>query len=297
MKNLFYFMFCGLILLGMSSCGDDLGDDATTGPVIDFTSNPGAGYVTGNTSLDAGSTIRVKVSGTKGSSLLNTLTITSQKSGQSEVNIDISDLVKDGSPASANPLLILDASEQNSFNYTFEWKHTTEMVDVTYAFYLSDKAGRQDVLSFTVSTRGRAVRTITDSILTNSAGPVGTGGINLLTGAQTGSADSLAVLSANGNFPNLDWSQQFRATNPNNTVIRRAASGLDFDALATTIDIENAYNNGTVLTGDITGQLNAVYLVNKNNYIWAVKITNIVLTPPLTMGGDNLDHFVLDIKQ
>jgi len=284
-------------MVGLSSCGDDLIDDTTTGPSIDYTTNPGAGYITGSTTLDAGSTIKVKVSGIKGTGLLDQLRITAQKAGQSEVDLALAGLIKDGTPANANPMLILDASEQNNFDYSFEWKHTTEMVDVTYSIYLTDKNNKQDVLEFTVSTRGRAVRIIRDSILTNSDSPAGKGGIDLNTGKQYGSMNDTSILSANGNLPNFDWSQQFRATNPNNTVIRRAAAGLDFNALATTIDLEAAYNNGTVLTGDITGQLNAVYLVNKNNYFWAVKITNIVLTPPLPSGGDNLDHFVLDIKQ
>ncbi|MBK7230990.1 MAG: hypothetical protein IPH93_01615 [Saprospiraceae bacterium] len=296
MKNLFYYLLTGFLMIGLSSCGDDLIDDNATAPSIDFTTNPGVGFITGNTSANAGVNLKVKITGTKGTDLLRVLTLTSQKSGESEINVPITNLVKDGQAASSNPILI-PSSDQSGFTYTFEWPNSLEMGDVTYTFYLEDVNGRKDDVSFRVTTLGRGLSLITAKLLTNSASPAGRGGIDLYTGKEYGSTNDTSILSANGNLPNLDWSQEFMATNPNNTVIRSAKAGLDFSSLSTTIDLENAYNEGTVLTGFIKGTIGAIYLVNKNNYIWAVTITDIVLTPPLPSGGDNLDHFVLDIKQ
>lgn len=89
-------------MIGLSSCGDDLIDDNATAPSIDFTTNPGVGFITGNTSANAGVNLKVKITGTKGTDLLRVLTLTSQKSGESEINVPITNLVKDGQAASSN---------------------------------------------------------------------------------------------------------------------------------------------------------------------------------------------------
>lgn len=297
MKNLFYFLFAGLLATGIFSCTDDGTGDLVTGPSIDFTINPGAGYITGDATVNAGSTVKVKVTGTKGDNLLKTLTLTARKSGGSDQVVDFTKLKVNDQPGSANPILILDPADQNGLTYSFEWTADATAGETNYTFTLEDNAGNKDDISFKLTTRGMAISTLTGKKLTNSASPEKKGGINLYTGEETGSLDSTAVLSAEGNFPNLDWSQQFRATNPNTTQIRKAKTGFNFDGLQNSVELVDAFSEGTPLSSPVTGEKDAVYIVRKDTYYWAVKITDIKLTPPLTMGGDNLDHFVLTIKQ
>ena len=297
MKNLIYFLFAGLLVSGIFSCTDDGSGDLVTGPSIDFTLNPGPGFITGDAAVNAGSTVKVKITGTKGDNLLKTLTLTARKNGGSDEIVDFTKIKVNGQPGSANPILILDPADQNGLTYTFEWTAETTAGETNYTFTLEDNAGNKDDVSFKLTTRGMSISTLTEKKLTNSAAPAGFGGINLYTGAETGSLDSTAVLSAEGNFPNLDWSQQFRATNPNTTQIRIAKAGFNFDGLLNSVELVDAFSEGTPQASPITGEKDAVYIVRKDNYYWAVKITDIKLTPPLTMGGDNLDHFVLTIKQ
>lgn len=297
MKRGIKLFFAACLLFVMNSCTDDGSSDLTTGPSIDFALNPGSGYITGDASLKAGSPILVKIDGVKGDNPLKVFTVNFRKSGGANSPIELNVLKINGSPADANPKLILDATEKNRILYTLEWPSSSVMEEVVYTIVLEDEAGKKDDVSFKITTTGSQITTLTGKKLTNSASPAGQGGIDLFTGKEYGSMNDTSILSAEGNFPNLDWSQQFRATNPGNTFIRKAKTGFNFDALVHNSELETAYNEASVLASPITGEKNAVYIVKRDSYYWAVKITNIFLTPPLTGGGDNFDHFVLDIKQ
>ena len=297
MKNLFYFLAFGFIMLAFNACTGDDNNVGNSGPSIDFTTNPGPGFLDGDATLTGGVPINIKITGTKGDSPLKVLHIKSKKGSGSEQNVDFTNMKLNGAAASSNPILILNATEKNGFTYTVEFPSELNSDTILYTVELEDEAGKTDDISFTIITNDIRITTLTNKKLTNSASPAGQGGIDLHTGNETGSTDPTAELTAGGNFPNLDWSQQFSAAT-SETTTRKPGVGFNFDALSTKPNIQSEYNLGSALNSPITGKKDEVYLIKNGNFYWAVKITNIFVTPPLGQpNGDNLDHFVLTIKQ
>jgi hypothetical protein len=298
MKNLFYILAVGILLVTFNACTGDDNNVGDSGPSIDFTTNPGAGFLTGDATLTGGVPINIKITGTKGDSPLKVLHINSKNGSGSEQHVDFTTMKVNGTAASSNPILILNASDKSGFTYTIEFPSESNSDTILYTVELEDEAGKTDDISFTITTNDIRITTLTNKKLTNSASPAGQGGIDLHTGNETGSTDPTAELAAGGNLlPSLDWSQQFSPAS-SETTIRKPGVGFSFDALTTKPNIQSEYNLGTDVNSPVTGKKDDVYLIKSGNFYWAVKITNIFLTPPFGQpNGDNLDHFVLTIKQ
>ena len=88
MKNLFYFLALGFIMLAFNACTGDDNNVGNSGPSIDFTTNPGPGFLDGDATLTGGVPINIKITGTKGDSPLKVLHIKSKKGSGSEQNVD-----------------------------------------------------------------------------------------------------------------------------------------------------------------------------------------------------------------
>jgi hypothetical protein len=112
MKNLFYILAVGILLVTFNACTGDDNNVGDSGPSIDFTTNPGAGFLTGDATLTGGVPINIKITGTKGDSPLKVLHINSKNGSGSEQHVDFTTMKVNGTAASSNPILISECFRQ-----------------------------------------------------------------------------------------------------------------------------------------------------------------------------------------
>lgn len=301
MKKLLYFLSFISLSLFTNSCTDDpvdpvVGDNA---PVLIFTLNPGTGFIDGDKTVEAGSTIKLKLDGTDSDKDLTSLHIESKNGSDTAIHVPSSVILVNGAPANGNPISIPSADGEN-LRYSIEFPTADKADTITYTFTLEDSKGYTDIVSFTIITTGTKAFELTGKKLSNSAGPPGMGGIDLHTGKEVGSDSIVAELSDLGVINKVTdgtWKQQFKATN-SETIIVKPLAGFDYNSVFNRDAIVAAYNAGTNISNpNIVGNKDDVYLVKRGSDYWAVKITKVVVTPPLGMGGDNLDYFELSIKR
>ena len=301
MKKLLYFLSFISLSLFTNSCTDDpvdpvVGDNA---PVLIFTLNPGTGFIDGDKTVEAGSTIKLKLDGTDSDKDLTSLHIESKNGSDTATHVPSSVILINGAPANGNPISIPSADGEN-LRYSIEFP-TADVADtITYTFSLEDSKGYTDFVSFTIITTGTKAFELTGKKLSNASGPAGMGGIDLHTGNEVGSSDPTAELVDLGVInPVSDgtWKQHFKAATVE-TIIRKPLAGFDYSAVFNADAIKSAYDAGTNISNpNIVGNKDDVYLIKSGIFYWAVKITKVVVTPPLGMGGDNLDYFELSIKR
>jgi len=170
----------------------------------------------------------------------------------------------------------------------------------SYVVRVTDVAGFEADGSFQVAVG--TVITLLEGVLYNRSGPVGTGGLNLLTGDGVGSADG--HIRDEGGTEN--WLQQISGTN--GAVVyylipaqNGLAEDFSFSSINFKEDVANILGNGTAFTqtnagGDLVSnvlQVGDLLLVTHGDDSFVLDVKEIVVTPDV---GDNSDHYVFDIK-
>ncbi|MEM6543055.1 MAG: hypothetical protein AAF634_18010 [Bacteroidota bacterium] len=211
-------------------------------------------------------------------------------------SIDASRLTLDGSAAGGNPSPI-GANFASGFNWDIGIV-TSDAVDVTntYTIRITDANGLSDELSVSI-TQINALTETTMVLLQNQGGPAGQGGLDLNTGTQTGTqaTDTDADIRDMGidiNLPNdQNWIQKIGVINGSEIAVPDAS--FDYDAVASTAQLQAAFELGTSITETPEKvQVDDVLLVKSEGVFFAIKVTAVNVTP-----ADNTDGYELSVKQ
>ncbi len=274
MKKLLW-IFAGALLFSnlflSSGCTDDTDDPTgTLAPIVSITEGPTPAALVGS------GAVTVKVEAIKGTKAMKTLTVF-----QGSTKVAVEDLTINGSPASANPTLLVSPTDQ--MNWEIKINVSGNPGTVSYSVAVADEGGKSDEVSFDVVLETPIDKTITGATiqLWNQAGPAGRGGIDLDDGSSTGTK-----LSNSGN-PAIDESYlraelrdmgidslagsgdnwRRRIGGINGTVVRfignagSAGDVLDFDRIGSKESIKAAYDGAgdlkaaSTYTGAGTGNI------------------------------------------
>ena len=202
----------------------------------------------------------------------------------------------DGAAAGGNPSPI-GANFASGFNWDIGIV-TSDVVDATntYTIIITDANGLSDELSVSI-TQINALTETTMVLLQNQGGPAGQGGLDLNTGTQTGTqaTDTDADIRDMGidiNLPNdQNWIQKIGVINGSEIAIPDAS--FDYDAVASTAQLQAAFELGTSVTETPEKVLvDDVLLVKSEGVYFAIKVTAVNVTP-----SDNTDGYELSVKQ
>ncbi|MDW3651661.1 MAG: hypothetical protein R8P61_31560 [Bacteroidia bacterium] len=210
--------------------------------------------------------------------------------------IDAGRVTLDGTAAGGNPSPI-----GPNFASGFNWDigiTTSDVVDATnsYTIRVTDANGLSDELTVSI-TQINALTETTMVLLQNQGGPAGQGGLDLNTGTQTGTqaTDTDADIRDMGidiNLPNdQNWIQKIGVIN--NSEIAVPDASFDYDAVASTAQLQAAFELGTAITETAEKvQVDDVLLVKSEGVYFAIKVTAVNPTP-----ADNNDGYELSVKQ
>ena len=258
------------------------------------------GGISSNVTLPNQTNFKVELAATKGGSPLNTLTVFEDGIAvdASRVRFGVDNDILAATTATANPIGLID-DEKNGFNW-FVWVSSHDAGTKAYSFEVEDEAGNKETTSpieITIAMQ-TAVVELTGKLLKNAGGPVGTGGIDLLTGNGTGSTDASAHLRDQGIDTGLAGSDWIRKVAPvNNSMLRTPGADFpvdDFNAVQFAEDISIAFDNGTDATISDKVNIGDRFLVRTaTGETILVLISDIVET---TTAGNNDDYYNLSIK-
>ncbi|MBK8547333.1 MAG: hypothetical protein IPL63_08055 [Saprospiraceae bacterium] len=293
MKLSFSLKFLTFAIIGMlffTSCTDE----TTEGAVVSF--ETGAGYLTGDAEVVPGGTFTVNLKALKGDNEMKTLTINEESS-----KVELSRIEIDGSPAFANPIL-LSGANTSSFNYVITIDAGTVQGTKSYSFAVTDTEGTITTKSLKITVAGTLVTTLT-GVLFNQSGPVGFGGLNLLTGEGTGT--SVSDVNSQIRDMGIDSSSTVTGTwkqkvgSLNGSVLRYIKKGQNgvaenftFADIITKEQLVTLWDKGgatfsiseKIVVGDF------LMVLHKNTYfLIEVKEINVTTT-------DNKDNYKFDIK-
>ncbi|MEL7223096.1 MAG: hypothetical protein AAGJ93_17360, partial [Bacteroidota bacterium] len=175
-----------LTALFFSSCGEDTpgGGVDVLGPDIQFLSD--TDVLSGDATLEVGTSFTVRVSLTTGDAKLNTLEITESVDGSTAAKLETSRFsVNGGALTSNNPLLIV-GTDKDGVTYDITITPSATEVDGTvtlYSFNVADDDGETDFVDIQITSEVMSTpisETLTGELfLKNQAGPEGTGGFDL----------------------------------------------------------------------------------------------------------------------
>lgn len=240
---------------------------------------------------------------TKGTSPLKTIEV--QENG-----VKISDLNRISydqflNKFTANPQPIADG-DKNVFEKRITINSPLTSGRYVYNFIFTDETGLSQSKSIVVIV-GTNIE-LMEGILLNAAGPSGTGGLDLDTGAGTGSLNAAAEIRDQG-IDNAkpfatNWKQQISGAN--GSVVKyivRGQNGISdnfsFDSVKSKEEIKGLFDNGVAFTQTsdgtlISNQIAAGNLLVVNNgtkyYLLEIKSVNVT-------AADNGDNYVIDIKK
>lgn len=284
---------------------DSAGESDETSITISVASTPlsfgfeaANGGFAADVTLSAPSTFKVELLATKGGSPLSTLSV-----WEDGVEVDAGRLrfgaINDLSQATyffSNPLDLVN-DEKDGFDW-FVWVDSHNDGTKAYTYRLTDESGASEDLTLNISiATGTPVAELSAKLLLNSAGPAGTGGINLLTGDGTGSGVSdgghLKDEGIDLSQPTAqNWKKQISGIG--NNVLR--TPGLDFPvndfaAVQFSEEIQVAFENGDATTvADAAVGDRFLMQLTTGEYVLIV-ITNINETT-----DNNDDYYELSIK-
>ena len=165
-----------------------------------------------------------------------------------------------------------------------------------YLIIVSDSSGLADSVAFSAELDlGTPVDSIkTNLSLLNSAGPSGTGGVNLITGESTGSNDASAHLADEGIDSDepaaTNWLQMISAGPATATL--KLATGADYDGTGTKEEIEAIFNGATAITTSDKLLGGEVFVLQTTGGAFVlVRIDSVNISP-----ADNDDTYTLSAK-
>ena len=216
-----------------------------------------------------------------------------------------------GNPFDANPYLI-PTEDQNGLSRTIFVRAAADAGDNVYRVVVADEIGNVNEESegtFTISTgvAGTPVTTI-QGVLFNSAGPAGTGGLDLDAGEGTGSSDASAEIKDNGidqsQANDVNWIKTITGVNGTELKLMLPNTGgvsenFNYEDIVVSEQIDALSDVGTPFQNtNASGELES-FLVEvgdvfyakgtNNNYLFIIREVN--ETP-----DSNADNYVIDIK-
>lgn len=199
-----------------------------------------------------------------------------------------------------NPFTLLE-EDQDGFEDEDLFIMTPETAGIfNYTVLLTDEFGLTAQLDFEVST-GTAVE-IREGVLLNSAGPEGTGGLDLETGMGTGSMNENADIKDNGIDEDLPpESNWLRTISPANNASMKyliagqggLPEGFTFANIAFKEDLPALFGNGIDLIDGATGVVmpGDVFIVERDGDYYLLEVIQVSTDP-----NNNEDSYTFDIK-
>ena len=227
--------------------------------------------------------------------------------GTEGVVIDASRLELDGVPFPDNPFF-LDEEDRDGFvsNLTIRSQDNESLTTYIIAFF--DEADELFQSEFTLDTRPQGNEVMTRvGVLFNSAGPAGFGGLDLDSGAGTGSTDPSAELRDSGIDNSLPLGENWLQTisGVNNTQVQYLIPGQNglpgdftFGSVATDLDIQEAATYGIDFTSNTANGLTSdpinegdMFVANRDGqfYIFVIREVNVT-------SDNNNDNYMMDIS-
>jgi hypothetical protein len=299
----FKFLFVvGVTTIFLSSCGEDL-IETPVPPTIKF--DEVLGYVTSDSDVTKGGSFSVSISGTKGSSPMKTITV--EEDG-TRLALDRITFISTGG---ANPLLLL-GQNINSFNYRVTINAHETFGIKTYNFKVADDAGEVSTISLKINVVGATVNML-EGILLNQSGPAGQGGLDLDSGASTGSGDLIAEIRDEGVVNEQNdgtWKQQISGVNGSEIkYIIKGQNGISesfaFSNIKYKEEIAPLWSNGrsfneksTDGSRDVSAKvaLGDIFIVKNGEKYYLLTVKNIKITPEMTGEDRNKDSYTFDVK-
>jgi hypothetical protein len=292
MKNKFIHLFGFLLLAGtlvFTSCTKDEDTDPNT-PNVSF--GTGTGFISEDTTIPVNSAFKVNIIATKGSADLKEVAVY-----RDDVLLGVANIKFNGVDATTNPTSVA-SFDAAALNWEIEVAGIAQAATHTYRFTVIGEDGLTNSVSVNVTTSVPVTELM--GVLLNSAGPAGTGGLNLSNGQGTGSADAAAHIRDNGIdllLPTAtNWRRQIApANNAKGVKLRKVAAGTTWASIASKGDIVAAFN---AAAGDLSvsavvnvGDLFVVNDPSDNSYYF-INIAQVNVT-----ADDNGDNYVIDIKR
>jgi hypothetical protein len=204
-----------------------------------------------------------------------------------------------------NPVELPDADFNGFMRTIFVRVHPDAGIR-TYTIELEDISGAIYTRDLTIET-GTSVTSL-NGVLFNSAGPAGTGGLDLDDGMSVGSDDMRADLKDEGIDLNQPAASNWirRISGANGAVVRHIFPGqnglpddFNFDNVSTSQQVASLFENGvsfvdTNIDGDpisLRVQTNDIFTVSANNTFYLIRVSGISETI-----DNNQDSYMMDIR-
>lgn len=226
--------FLMLIFL-MNACTPDEGPVLNDPPSISL--NSGTDFLTSDATLAGGEAFKVSITAESGTDLLKTITV-----NEDGAKLSVDRFTVNGSPAAANPLLVVDAADQNVL--TWEIGITAqESGTVNYEFVVADEGGLSGAVSLNITVNaeppkltiegdGNFMSAPASLVQINITGEVGSSPINSIAVYEDGvlidDTERLRIGEATNNF----------ASNP------QILEGADKEGFATALFIRSHDGSG-----------------------------------------------------
>ena len=268
---------------------------AFPGPInLEILTNGAGGCLVANaTDVTPDSWFCVNLAGTRASAS-GLVTLAVKENGTNMTNL--ARLRYNGVDFAANPLT-LPAADVDGFVATVRVKApNAQGAQSTFIFEVTGGGGGTATDAISISTMSATPDITTHiGVLFNKSGPTGTGGLDLETGASTGSANAAADIKDAGNISSTDqeWIRKIQPVGTNILSIAPTSAEFPttFDNITLKSEISDAYNLSAVVTRSPVVNVGDVFLVNNGTNIFIIKCTNVNVTP-----GDNNDSYTFDVK-
>jgi hypothetical protein len=292
-----FFLF-SLLTFTLFSCTDDTSNVLDTEPTVTIESES-------DVTLAAGGVFIVKIKGTKGTNNMKSLTI--NEAGTKVVL----DRLTFNTGGGANPTLLTGANA-SAFDFTISIKSHTDISTKKYDFVVADEDGLSTTKSVNVTT-GTALSML-EGILLNQSGPTGQGGLDLDTGAGTGSANATAEIRDEGVVDPVNdgtWLQQISGVNGSELkYIIKGQNGVSenfsFASISIKEQIAALWNNGRAFdkkSADGLRNVSAkvavgdIFIVKNGTKYYLLTVKSIKITPDIPNDPDrNKDSYTFDVK-
>ncbi len=309
--SFFAFALLSMSLFVSTGCDEDETDpDLDIAPLLIITSSPAS------TVQDQDATVTFTVEVTKGTQVLNTLTITEDGS-----NVDAARITITGIDPANNPQLITGSDTDG-----LTWDITINVHDAfdirTYEVIVEDKAGLTDSETFNVSVENPSTPLTVDlvGVLFNQLGPAGRGAIDLDSGnttgistadPDTGTLPEEAELRDMGIDITIDpavaenWRAQI--TGVNSSIVRiltmPSAENFTFDGVSSKEQITSEWDAANSLPNqeDVGGvmqsvsdpvQVGDIFIIqDENSRLFMIQVDEVN-----AIFGDNEDNYKVSIK-
>lgn len=213
-------------------------------------------------------------------------------------------------PFSANPQLI-PAADQAALNKDILFRAPSSTGTYTYTVKFIDAIGMSASINLIASV-GTKVNML-EGILLNQSGPTGQGGLDLDTGAGTGSADTKADIRDEGVVNVIDdgtWKQQISGVN--GSVIKYIKKGQNgiaetfaFSNIKYKEEISPLWANGIAFNQkstddqrDVSAKVEKgdIFIVKNGEKYYLITVKDIKITPEPTGDDRNKDSYTFDVK-